>query len=77
MEWVQSSKDIPDLLARFKEEEVTHILYNKQEGDRLARQYSYFHWANAKEREMLNDFMKKYTRLVYTKNDTYLYKLIK
>ncbi len=75
VEWVQSAKDIQDLLARFKEEGVTHILYNKWEGDRLSREYSYFHWANPEGREMFRDFMDRHTELVYVKNETYLYRI--
>ncbi len=75
VEWVQSTKDIQDLLDRFKEEGVTHILYNKREGERLEHQFSYFDWKEKEDIKKYRYFMNNYLKLIYAKNEVYLYEI--
>ncbi len=75
VEWVHSSDDVPDLLKKLREERITHILYNKREAERLERQFSYFNWKEKENIEKYRFFMNNCLKLLYSKNEVYLYEI--
>lgn len=72
---IHASSSMEELLHNLNRLGITHILYNRREAARLAKQYSYFDWANSRDAQMYEKFMKDYLQPIYTKNEVYLYKV--
>jgi len=65
---VREAKNSSGLLKKLKEMEITHLLLNK----RLA---SIFYKDKSEELKIIEEFLGRYTELVYTKNDVDLFKI--
>jgi hypothetical protein len=70
--WANQSKNSDEMISYMKNEKITHVLYNKKEGDRLAG-YGIFNFSG-KGRENWRDLLRK-LKIVYSCNEVYLFVL--
>ncbi len=74
VEWVKDSPDAESILLRMQKENITHILFNGPEANRLDKGYKIFYW-NEKQFGIFKEFWEKYLRQIYTHNGVYLYEI--
>ncbi len=76
VEWVRDYSDSEGVLLSMQKENITHILFNNYEANRLQKGYKIFYWTE-KELKIFDEFWKKYVRQIYDANDVYLYEIVK
>ena len=71
------AKDAADLAARLRALGVTHIIFNKREGTRLAKEYRYFDWQTPADGAKFWEFYQNQVKLLQAVNESELSEVVK
>ncbi|MBU2529438.1 MAG: hypothetical protein KKD35_00205 [Elusimicrobia bacterium] len=67
-EYAKSSKNATEMYIKMRKNEITHILLNVAEAQRLEKGYGIFDW-DSRSSELLKEFFEKYTLDIFVKKE--------
>ena len=77
---IKQSEDIKELLQKLQQLEVSHLLINTPEMQRLAQNYleqkSYFEFSSEKDQKIFHEFFFQYLHLLMSKHDVQIYEIL-